>query len=140
MRRLVQTDPEKVTINVTPIIDVALVLVIILMITAPMLAVPPLGLELPQARSRALGNEKHINVTLAKDGRVAIDEQVVPRTAFRRELSERFANKKDDERFLVVRADAGSPYSEVRELLQDARGAGATRIAIATRPPNGAVR
>jgi len=140
MRRLVETAPEKVTINVTPIIDVALVLVIILMITAPMLAVPPLGLELPQARSRALGNEKHVNVTLAKDGRVAIDEQVVPRAQFRGALSSALAHEKDDERFLVVRADAGVPYSEVRELLQDARGAGATRVAIATRPPAGALR
>src|SRR5262249_46203401 len=125
VKRLLEVDAEKVTINVTPIIDVALVLVIILMITAPMLAVPPLGLELPQARSKALGNEKHINVTLGKDGRVAIDEQIVPRAAFKSALTSRFADRSEDERFLVVRADAGAEYRTVRELLEDAKGAGA---------------
>lgn len=135
MRRFVSTESESVAINVTPIIDVALVLVIILMITAPMLAVPPLELDLPPARSRSLGNDSHVNVTLSKDARVAIDEEVVPRNALRRELSALFEKREEADRFLVVRADAGVRYSLVRALLEDARAAGATRIAVAARPP-----
>jgi biopolymer transport protein ExbD len=134
MRRFVPQHVENVAINVTPIIDVALVLVIILMITAPMLAVPPLDLELPPARSKTLGNEPHVNVTLSRETKVAIDDEVLPRTMLRRELAERFEKRDAEDRFLVVRADAGVPYSAVRSLLEDARAAGATRIAVATKP------
>jgi biopolymer transport protein ExbD len=140
MRRFVPKHVENVTINVTPIIDVALVLVIILMITAPMLAVPPLDLELPPARSKTLGNEPHVNVTLSRETKVAIDDEVLPRTMLRRELAERFEKRDAEDRFLVVRADAGVPYSAVRSLLEDARAAGATRIAVATKPQVEAAR
>ena len=51
MRRLVEPAPVENRINVTPIIDVALVLVIILLITGPMLAVAELELVLPEART-----------------------------------------------------------------------------------------
>lgn len=136
MRRLVDTDMEELAaINVTPIIDVALVLVIILMMTAPMMAMPPFNLDLPMAHSLGAGNEQHVNVTLAPDGRLAIDDHVVPMESFRAELSARFADHEVADRILVVRADAGVPYTSVQEVLQDARAAGAGRIAIAARPP-----
>ena len=68
MRRLRFEDSSMNAINVTPIIDVALVLVIILMITAPMLAVPQVDLKLPEARTLTSGEENRVNVTLARDG------------------------------------------------------------------------
>jgi biopolymer transport protein ExbD len=139
-RRSVPSESENVTINVTPIIDVALVLVIILMITAPMLAVPPLELELPPAKSKTLGNEPHVNVTLSRESKVAIDDEVMPRTMLRRELAAKFEKRDAEDRFLVVRADAGVQYAAVRALLEDARAAGATRIAVATRPHTEIVR
>jgi biopolymer transport protein ExbD len=139
-RRFVPNESENVTINVTPIIDVALVLVIILMITAPMLAVPPLELELPPAKSKTLGNEPHVNVTLSRESRVAIDDEIMPRTMLRRELAAKFEKRDEEDRFLVVRADAGVEYAAVRALLEDARAAGATRIAVATKPHVEAVR
>ncbi len=134
MHRFTDTNPEISTINVTPIIDVALVLVIILMMTAPMMAIPELGLSLPQAQSRGLDDQPHLTVTLAKDGQVAIDEAVVPRDAFLRELSARMADRDESERLLIVRADEGVAYAVVREILAQARAAGTARVAIATRP------
>jgi biopolymer transport protein ExbD len=134
-RRAALDQAAMTAINVTPIIDVALVLVIILMITAPMLAVPQFGLELPEARTLAHGEENRVNVTLARDGRVAIEERVVPRESFVAALSARLAEgSAAADKLLIVRADAGVRYHDIRELLKEARGAGAARIAIATQP------
>ena len=70
--------PEPITkVNVTPIIDVALVLVIILMVTAPMMTVADLPVNLPSARTREAEDERNISVTLASDGALAVDQQRV---------------------------------------------------------------
>jgi biopolymer transport protein ExbD len=133
MRRVLDT-PEVAAINVTPIIDVALVLVIILMLTAPMMATPEFDLSLPQADSRGLGDQPHVAVTITREGQLAIDATVVPRDAFLRELAARMADRDESERLLIVRADEGVRHVAVRQILAEARRAGATRIAIATRP------
>ena len=52
-------------VNVTPIIDVALVLVIILLVTAPMLSVADLPVDLPQARTREAEDERNVSITLS---------------------------------------------------------------------------
>ena len=120
-------------INVTPIIDVALVLVIILLVTAPMLSVADLPVDLPQARSREAEDERNVSITLSTTGAVAIDEDIVSRADLRAALAARLAKDGNADALVVVRADTGTPYSAVRELLEDARAAGALRIAIATR-------
>ncbi len=120
-------------INVTPIIDVALVLVIILLVTAPMLSVADLPVSLPQAHTREAEDERNISVTLGADGTLAIDKDVVWRDQLRARLAARLAEPGNDGVLVVIRADSGAPYSAVRGLLEDARGAGARRLAIATR-------
>jgi biopolymer transport protein ExbD len=127
-------------INVTPIIDVALVLVIILLVTAPMLSVADLPVDLPQARSRDSEDERNVSITLSTTGVVAIDEDIVSRADLRAALSARLAKDGNADALVVVRADTGTPYSVVRELLEDARAAGAMRIAIATRQKVGATQ
>jgi biopolymer transport protein ExbD len=133
MRSVLDT-PEVATINVTPIIDVALVLVIILMLTAPMMATPEVDLNLPQADSRGLSDQPHVAVTITRAGQLAIDATVVSREAFFRELAARMAERDESERLIVVRADEGVRHVAVRQILAEARRAGAARIAIATRP------
>ena len=127
-------------INVTPIIDVALVLVIILLVTAPMLSVADLPVDLPQARSREAEDERNVSITLSTTGAVAIDEDIVSRADLRAALSARLAKDGNADALVVVRADTGTPYSAVREILEDARAAGAMRIAIATRQKVGATQ
>jgi biopolymer transport protein TolR len=120
-------------INVTPIIDVALVLVIILLVTAPLLSVADLPVDLPQARSRESEDERNVSITLSTTGAIAIDEDIVARADLRQALQARLAKSGNDDVLVVVRADSGAPYSAVSQLLEEARAAGATRIAIATR-------
>ena len=135
MKRLVQATAVENRVNLTPVIDVALVLVIILLVTAPMLAVAELGLTLPEARTVRFGDENRINISLGKDGRVAIGEKIVPRDLFVRELSSALSERAEDSPLVVVRADTAMSHGLVRTLMDDATAAGATRIAFATNPP-----
>ena len=134
MRRRLAPRPELITrVNVTPIIDVALVLVIILLVTAPMLSVADLPVDLPAAHTREAEDERNVSVTLSAEGHVAVDEEVVERSRLRTEIAERLRQPGNEAVLVVVRADSGAPYAAVREVLADARAAGAKRLAIATR-------
>ena len=78
MKRRMPPPPEIITkVNVTPIIDVALVLVIILIVTAPLLSAADLPVRLPEARTREAENQKNVSVTLAEDGALAVDDRRV---------------------------------------------------------------
>jgi biopolymer transport protein ExbD len=119
-------------LNLTPIIDVALVLVIILLVTAPMLSVADLPVDLPDARSRGLESERNVSITLDRSGEMAIDEKLVSPGMLRDELAMRLANEPDQNILVVIRADAGLSYASIRSALEEARAAGAKRLAIAT--------
>jgi biopolymer transport protein TolR len=126
--------PEPITkVNVTPIIDVALVLVIILLVTAPMMSVADLPVDLPQARTREAEDERNLSVTIGSDGRMAVDEKTITADQLRPELERRLAEPGNKGVLVVVRADTGVPFAQVRHALEDARAAGAHRLAIATR-------
>lgn len=119
--------------NMTALIDVALVLVIILLVTAPLMSVANLPVDLPQARTREAEDERNVSITLAADGQLAVDEQVVVPATLEAALRARLAEPGNKNVLVVVRADSGTPYAQVRELLTQARAAGAARLAIATR-------
>jgi len=140
MRSFVPRQTLITKVNVTPIIDVALVLVIILLVTAPMLAVSDLPVNLPQAQTRESEDERNLSITLSSAGELALDETRVEREALTAAVRERLAQKGNENVLVVVRADADAPYSIVRELLNDARAAGARRLAIATRQKTEVVR
>ncbi len=134
MRRRWAPRQELITrVNVTPIIDVALVLVIILLVTAPMLSVADLPVDLPAAHTREAESQRNVSITLSAGGHVAVDEEVVDRSQLRSRLAARLSQPGNEGVLVVVRADSGALYATVRELLADARAAGAKRLAIATR-------
>lgn len=120
-------------VNVTPIVDVALVLVIILLVTAPLLSVADLPVDLPRAHTREAEDERNVSITLSSTGALAVDEEVVTREMLRSVLQSHLAQGGNQDVLVVVRADSGAPYRDVQGLLEDARAAGATRLAIATR-------
>jgi len=120
-------------VNVTPIIDVALVLVIILLVTAPMMSVSDIPVQLPEARTREAEDERNVSVTIGTNGQLAVDDREVAPTALAAAVAERLAQPGNDGVLVVVRADTATPYSEVRRTLDVIRQSGAKRIAIATR-------
>lgn len=120
-------------VNVTPIIDVALVLVIILLVTAPLLSVADLPVDLPQARTREAEDERNVSITLSSTGRLAVDDKIVTSGELDRYLHSKLSQPGNENVLVVVRADSGAPYAAVRRLLNQAKADGATRLAIATR-------
>lgn len=134
MRRRSPGSSELITkVNVTPIIDVALVLVIILLVTAPMMSASDLPVQLPEARTREAEDERNVSVTIGTGGQLAVDDREVAAQALGAAVAERLAQPGNDGVLVVVRADTSTPYSEVRRTLDVIRQSGAKRIAIATR-------
>jgi biopolymer transport protein TolR len=127
-------------VNVVPMIDVSLVLVIILLVTAPLMSVADLPVDLPQASTREAEDERNVSITLSSTGALAVDEEIVTRETLRGVLQRQLAQSGNDNVLVVVRADSGAPYATVHQLLEDARAAGATRLAIATRQKAQAAR
>jgi biopolymer transport protein ExbD len=126
--------PTMNRINVTPIIDVALVLVIVLLVTAPMLAVTDTSLELPAAHARVGVADSRIFLTLGHDGRLGVDDEIVPRSHLVSALHERLEEEGPEKAVVIVRADMTVPHATVRDLLEEARDAGAQHLAVATQP------
>jgi len=124
-------------VNVVPLIDVCLVLVIILLVTAPMMVQSDLPVDLPEARTREAEDEVNVSITLSSNGDLAVDDLRVSRETLGATLQSRLAQKGNNSVLVVVRADSNAPYVAVRELLDQARAAGAERVAIATRQKTG---
>ncbi|HZM16107.1 MAG TPA: biopolymer transporter ExbD [Candidatus Krumholzibacteria bacterium] len=120
-------------INVTPIIDVALTLVVILMMTMPMLSVANIDVEVPQARTRGIESQSRLTVTLGRSGELAIDDDMVEFARFDNELHSRLQGTGEGT-LVVVRADRGVQYAQVADILARVRGAGAQRMAVAASP------
>lgn len=120
-------------VNVTPIIDVALVLVIILLVTAPMLSVADMPVNLPEARTRGAEDERNISITRSASGELALDEHRIPADSLTAALRTRLMQPGNAKVLVVIRADSSLPFEDVRKLLDQARAAGATRLAVATR-------
>lgn len=105
-------------INVTPLVDVCLVLLIVFMIVTP-LCVHQAGLELPQATRVAPIPETATQLTLGADGRLLLNATAVAREALPAALAELRATGHR----LAIRADRRLPYREVRALLAAASAA-----------------
>lgn len=132
MKRYVSdTSTPVARINVVPIIDVALVLVIILMVTAPMIAVSDLDIQLPQAATRTMEGVDRVTVTLGPNGELAVDEAQVTTNGFGTALAASLAAH-DEDILVVLRADARVSYASVAALSKEIRSLGVKRVALGT--------
>ena len=121
-------------INVTPIVDVSLVLLIIFMITAPLLQ-QGLPVNLPKAAAPTLKRTKtDVIVTIQRDGNVFIgdDEKTIPLKDLNAELEKIYADR--DNRDLFIKADAELRYGTVVKVMAIAKKAGVERIGMLTQP------
>ncbi|MBL0350060.1 MAG: biopolymer transporter ExbD [Elusimicrobia bacterium] len=118
-------------INITPIIDITLVLLIVMLVAAPVLNIPNMEVTLPDAYT-AETKEKNISVSLGTDLRVAIDEDIVPVGDLPRRLDEKL--KKKSNPMVIIRADKDVDYEDVENLMEVIKTkTRAKKIAIATR-------
>jgi len=119
-------------INVTPLVDVMLVLLIIFMVTAPMMQ-QGVQVNLPKAETKALTpQETTVVVSIDKSGRQFINSSEVPGNELRTKLTAMFATRSKKEVFL--KADKDVPYGEVIKAMAEIKGAGIERLGMVTEP------
>jgi biopolymer transport protein TolR len=119
-------------INVTPLVDVMLVLLIIFMVTAPMMQ-QGVQVNLPKADTKSLTpQETTVMVSIDKSGRVFINSSELPASELRSKLAGMFATKTKKEVFL--KADKDVPYGEVIKAMAEIKGAGIERLGMVTEP------
>ena len=117
-------------INVTPFVDVMLVLLIIFMVTAPLLnsGVP---LDLPDSRANAMDNEaQSITISLDAQGNAFIDDTPVPAGGFAEALAG--IDQSADGPDVVLRADRALDYGRVMAIMGELNRAGLNRISLVT--------
>jgi biopolymer transport protein TolR len=119
-------------INVTPLVDVMLVLLIIFMVTAPMMQ-QGVQVNLPKAATKALtAQEQAIVVSIDKSGRTFIDKNEIPGGDLKPRLVELFASRSKKEVFL--KADQDVPYGLVVKAMAEIKGAGVEKLGMVTEP------
>jgi len=115
-------------INVTPFIDVMLVLLIIFMVAAP-LATVDVAVDLPSSTApQQQRPPKPVYLTLKADGSLAIGDDPVARDALPAALAAATGGDKDERIFM--RGDKVVPYGSVMELMNDLRDAGYLKVAL----------
>ncbi len=126
------SDEEPITdINITPLVDVCLVLVIIFMVTAPMLSEPAIKVDLPRAHTQEGEEKDKITLTLGKDGDYALDyEKFSDVKALEAALKGKLSQS--DSKLVILRADKEALHGQLTDLMARAKDAGALSMTIAT--------
>ncbi len=119
-------------INVTPLVDVMLVLLIIFMITAPMMT-QGLEVELPEATTKSLRQqEEPLVVTIKKEGDVYLKKEKMTPLSLKQQLKDMTPERKKEGIFL--RADKNVPYGVVTATMADIHSAGFEKLGMITVP------
>lgn len=122
--------PAMSEINVTPFVDVMLVLLIVFMVTAPLLTVG-VPVDLPKTKAPALGQDKEpLSITVAKDGKIYLQKEVVTADALVPKLQAISQNGYDQRIF--VRGDKTVAYDRVMVVMGLLAAAGFTHIGLVT--------
>lgn len=122
-------------INVTPLVDVMLVVLIIFMVVTPLLQVG-VGVELPRARHvepTLVDPDRIVTVVLQADGRLQLGTDRIEPEALAGALRWRYHT--DPQRQLQIKADRGAPYGAIKRILRAGRAAGFPGVALVTRDP-----
>ena len=122
-------------INVTPLVDVMLVLLIIFMVTAPLL-VAGVPIDLPESRAGALDQQaKPVQVAIDGSGQLTIDETPVTDAQLPTQLARIAAEPQPAEgRRIYLRADRGLDYGRVMRVMGELNRAGLNRVAMVSIP------
>lgn len=118
-------------INVTPFVDVMLVLLVIFMVTAPMIQ-SGISVNLPQAETESTPAEVGLTLTITKDKYIHIENSVINQFLLEQKLKEYFYGK--EKKIVFIRADESLPYGFVMRILDISKKAGVEITGLITRP------
>jgi len=120
-------------INVTPLVDVMLVLLVIFMVTAPMMQ-QGVKVNLPKAETKSLApKEDTLVVSIEKSGKTFINTSEIQGDQLKDKLNSMLAGHEKREVFL--KADSSVPYGEVVKVMAQIKGAGVERLGMVTESP-----
>jgi len=121
-------------INITPLVDVMLVLLVIFMVTAPMLE-SGIPIQLPKASGKALPKgEAPVTLNLSKEAKIFLDKQEIPFKSLNTQLQQFYKNREKQE--IYIRADSNLNYGFVAEVMATVKNAGINKIGLVTLPPD----
>jgi biopolymer transport protein TolR len=120
-------------INVTPLVDVVLVLLIIFMVAAPMLQMG-IDVNLPRVKSKSIDvTEEKLVLTINSSRELFLNKMRIPMADLKLKLENIFTSRID--RDLFLRADRNVPYGFVVEVMSEVRKAGVDKLGMITEPP-----
>ncbi|MGD9581753.1 MAG: ExbD/TolR family protein [Vampirovibrionia bacterium] len=119
-------------INITPLTDIFLVLLIIMMVVAPMFQNVDQNIEVPEINSGLSVEENELIVSVTKDGGFYVNKAPVSKESLAQELSS--AKEQTGEKNLILRADKLAKNKDVLAVIQAAQSAGLEKLTIAGEP------
>ena len=127
-RRLRRKHPLITDINITPLVDVVLVLLVVLMVVSTYIVSQAMNVELAGADTRDIVTEDPLTLIILDNGQIRLDGQEIPETLVQNALVLAFSSTPDLP--LVISAHEGVPYGRVVHFVDMARQSGGTRFAI----------
>lgn len=122
------SDDVMAEINVVPLVDVILVVLIIFMVTAPMIMKPSINVNLPKAASGEATTPSKLNITISSDGKLNLDGKVVEDAEV--QATALAEVKKNPDIQAIISADKDVPHGRVVSVLDVVKGAGVKKFAI----------
>lgn len=131
MKKTTPVDEAISGVNIIPVIDVTLVLLVILLLMSPIMNLPNLPVDLPEAMTKET-KDQNISVSLGSDGTISVDTEIVQWERLPSKLQQKLRERKDDV-VVIVRADKSLPYGNVENFLRTVNQyVGNRAVAIAT--------
>ena len=118
-------------IEITPRVGVALILVIVFVVTAPLIMAPvDMAIELPKAATAEAKSELNITISLTDEDELALNEDKIAQSDLVNQLKTKLSE--DPKRLVVIRADKSLKHRSILTVLTMAKKAGAQNLALAT--------
>jgi biopolymer transport protein TolR len=118
-------------INIIPLVDVTLVLLLIFMLTAPLMY-RGVDVNLPKTSGKPTTVEERMVLTLSKDQNVYLNDKLIPMASLEQVLSDMFKNRQD--KTIYLRADQALQYGFVVETMDRVRRSGIEKLGMVTEP------
>ncbi|MCK4931552.1 MAG: biopolymer transporter ExbD [Candidatus Aminicenantes bacterium] len=131
MKKRVRLSSNLSEINVTPLVDVMLVLLIIFMVTAPMMQ-SGIGVNLPQAETNSSPAEEGLTMTITQDRYIHIGESPINIFLLENKLKEYFYGK--ERKVVFIKADESLPYGYIINILDVTKKAGVDVVGLVVIP------
>ena len=119
-------------INVTPFVDVMLVLLVIFMVTAPLIQ-SGISVNLPQAETDSTPAEEGLTLTIKADRYIYIENSIINEFLLEQKLKEYFFGK--EKKIVFIKGDESLPYGYMIRIMDIAKKAGVEVVGLMTRPP-----